>query len=130
MAIYGIGSHYGSTRDMSQDFIKHNCACVGWDQKDAPGLHRAINSLKIGDLIYIKSYPPNVGLIVRAIGIVTDNTAKKYQFSSDDGVGVGVKWIWQGDEKIQFDDKYNVHRNTFYEEFIPEVQDFILSKIN
>lgn len=130
MAIYGIGSHYGSTEDMSQDFINNNCACVGWAQSDAPGLHRAISSIKIGDIIYIKSYPPNVGLIIRAIGIVTDNIARDYYFSANSGFGVGVKWIWVGEGKVQFDDKYNVHRNTFYEEFIPEVQDFVLSKIN
>lgn len=130
MAIYGIGSHYGSTKDMSQEFIDNNCACVGWSRINAPGLHNAINSLKVGDVMYIKSYPPNVGLIVRAIGIVTSNQAKNFVFANDTGYGVSVKWIWVGESRVNFDDKYNVHRNTFYEEYVPDVQQFILSKIN
>lgn len=124
MAIYGIGAHYSGT-DMTQDFVNHACACIGWNITQSPALHNYISSLKIGDIMYIKSFPPSIGLIVKAVGIVTDNQAQNF---TNLGYGIKVKWIWEGNETIGFSDKYNVHSNTLYEEFVPTVQNFVISK--
>ena len=72
MAIYGIGANFNKT-DVSQYFINNNVAGIGWGIKDAPDLHQFIKSLKVGDIIYIKSYSPSAGLIIKAIGIVKDD---------------------------------------------------------
>lgn len=125
MAIYGIGANYNNV-DVSQDFIKKGIACVGWDITDAPELHKILQSIKIGDIFYIKSHSPSNGLYIKAVGIVTDNTLKK----EDKGIGVSVRWIWDGRHhygKVQ--DKYNVRSITIYEEYNKDIQDLILSFI-
>lgn len=55
MAIYGIGSFMGN-KNLSAYFIENNIVGVGWDIKAAPDLHQFIQSLKVGDIIYIKSF--------------------------------------------------------------------------
>lgn len=126
MAIFGIGATYGK-KDVSQDFIENNVACVGWSINDAPALHEILRCLKVGDIIYIKTAPIGKGIIVKAVGIVTDTTLKQIE---DLGTGVSVRWIWNGSEKIgNIKDKYNVRYNTLYEEYNKEVQTFVLNLI-
>lgn len=119
MAIYGIGAYYDE--DMTSVFLKKEVACVGWEEDDAPTLHKIMSHIKIGDIVYIKKYPPNEGLTIKAIGIVADD---KVTFIKDVGEAcLKVKWIWKGNELIgNIDDKYNVRQNTLYEEYNPTIQ--------
>ena len=119
MAIYGIGAFYEN--DVSNKFLSKGVACVGWDSDDAPSLHRILKQINVGDLIYIKSHPPDLGLTIKAVGIVVDDEVKPVKGL---GTGVGVKWIWRGSKFIgKMDDKYTPVRNiTLYEEFNPDVQ--------
>jgi hypothetical protein len=57
MAIYGIGAYYTHT-DVSADFVNRGVACVGWEQARAPAVHRLFEHIKTGDIIYIKTHPP------------------------------------------------------------------------
>ena len=67
MAIFAVGASYGKT-DVSGDFIKNNIAGPLWDNLVAPELHQFVNSLKVGDIVYIKSYSPRSNdIIVKAI---------------------------------------------------------------
>lgn len=126
MAIFGIGATYNN-KDVSQDFIDNNVACVGWSIKDAPALHEILRCLKVGDIVYIKTAPIGQGIRVKAVGIVSDNTLQQIQGL---GTGISVRWIWNGYENIGvIDDKYNVRNNTLYEEFNKEVQTFVLNLI-
>lgn len=126
MAIYGIGAYYYD-EDVSGEFLSKGVACVGWDYSDAPSLHRILKQITVGDLIYIKSHPPDTGLRIKAVGIVVDAEVKKVK---NLGMGVKVKWIWQGDEFIgKIDDKYNVRNITLYEEFNPDVQKKVIQLI-
>lgn len=119
MAIFGIGTMYGATNDVSQKFIKKKCAYVGWDEDKAQPLHTILKHIKVGDIIYIKSHPPSIGLIIKAVGIVTSDNLKE----DDPGTGVPVKWLWTGEERLgQFDDKYPVRNITLYEEFNRKIQ--------
>lgn len=124
MAIFGIGAMYGGTEDVSPKFIKKKLACVGWDEDVAQPLHTILKHLKVGDIVYIKSHPPSIGLIVKAVGIVTSDELKD---DPDLGVGVPVNWLWTGEDRLgQFDDKYPVRNITLYEEFNRKIQKRIL----
>ncbi|WP_243388503.1 hypothetical protein [Bacillus kexueae] len=133
MAIYGIGAMYGGTRDKSNEFLKQKCACIGWDEKEAPGLHKMLTKIKTGDFIYIKSMDiSKKSLGIKAIGVVYDDQIKDYGL----GKGVSVKWLWPlegvSQEKIAITSemyKNNVFNNTLYEEYNPVVQSFILNKV-
>lgn len=126
MAIFGIGAFYH--RDVSDEFIKQGIACIGWGESEATTLHNILRFLRIGDIIYIKSHSPKVGLVIKAVGIVTDNRLKPYKKL---GTGVKIKWIWTGYEEIgkipELDDKYNVRNISIYEEFNKYVQDKIIT---
>ena len=50
--------------DVSGDFIKNNIAGPLWDNLVAPELHQFVNSLKVGDIVYIKSYSPRSNDII------------------------------------------------------------------
>src|SRR3972149_4597254 len=72
MAIYGIGAYYD--KDVSGDFIANNVAGPGWSYNDAPELHQFINSIKVGDIVYIKSFSPaSSDIVVKGIGVVIDD---------------------------------------------------------
>lgn len=124
MAIFGIGAWY-SGDDMTSIFLEKEVACVGWGEEYAPTLHRIMAHIKIGDIIYIKKYPPSEGLTIKAIGIVADD--KVTQIPDVGEACVKVKWAWKGDEYIgKIDDKYIVHTGTLYEEYNPDVQKKII----
>lgn len=126
MAIFGIGAFYD--RDVSQDFVKENLVGIGWDVTDAPELHRFIISLKVGDIVYIKSYPPSSqDIIVKAIGIIIDDNIMANNLVS---CGRNVRWLYTQEFRIpKPQEKNNVRANTLYEEFHPEVQRIILEYI-
>lgn len=56
MAVWGMGAFYDS--DVSKQFVSQGCACIGWDKADAPALYQMLMSVKIGDIMYLKSVLP------------------------------------------------------------------------
>ena len=119
MAIYGIGASYSNV-DVSPKFIKKGLACVGWSEKEAQPLHAILRHFKIGDIIYIKAHPAQVGLIVKAVGIVSSDELRS---DKELGIGMPVKWVWTGEKRLgQLNDKYPVRNITLYEEFSRPVQ--------
>ncbi len=130
MAIYGIGAFY--EEDVSAKFIAARIVGVGWDATDAPELHQYVRSLKVGDIIYIKAFPPGAKQItVKAVGLITDNVI--HDAHSTRGLvscGRNVRWT-STDQFVlaQPIEKNNVRANTLYEEFHPEIQAQILNRI-
>jgi hypothetical protein len=127
MAIYAIGAYFG--KDVSENFIKNNIAGPGWSKVEAPELHQFINSLKVGDIIYIKSVPPSSkNIFIKAIGVIIDDNF--ITSSSIVSAGRNVKWLVTDSFKIpKPKEKNNVRLNTMYEEFHPAVQKEILDKL-
>ena len=62
MAIFGIGARY--EKDVSNDFILEECACIGWTQTEAGSLYEMLRRIKKGDIIYIKSYDYKNGTVL------------------------------------------------------------------
>jgi hypothetical protein len=130
MAIFGVGAYYDE--DVSQEFIRANLVGVGWNANEAPELHQFMRALKVGDIVYIKSFPPgSPDVIVKAIGIITDDEIRTAANSSNlISCGRNVRWIHTGDFRIpKPPEKNNVRSNTVYEEFHPVVQTAILQQI-
>lgn len=127
MAIYGVGAYYD--KDVSSDFISQNLVGVGWDTQDAPELQEYFQSLKTGDIVYIKAAFGGNDITVKAIGIIRNNLIIR-----NNGLvstGRNVKWIFTQKFVIpRPQEKNNVRSNTVYEEFHPAVLDEIISRIN
>ena len=126
MAIFGIGASFDK-EDVSQAFIKANIVGVGHGVKYAPELHQFIRTLKVGDVVYIKSFSPKSRYIfVRGIGVVTDDKEVRNRIVS---CGRNVKWVDTQEFRIPKPvEANNVRNNSLYEEFHPAVQHSILEK--
>lgn len=127
MAIYAIGAYYD--HDVSSDFIENGIAGPGWKIDEAPELHQFVRSLKVGDIVYIKSASPSSpDIIVKGIGVIIDD--RVVLDSSVVAAGRNVKWLVTESFRISKPvEKNNVRLNTMYEEFHPAVQFAILEKL-
>ncbi|WP_242928600.1 hypothetical protein [Pontibacter vulgaris] len=130
MAIFGVGAYYD--KDVSSDFITNNLVGVGWNSTDAPELQEYFKSLKVGDIVYLKSAFGGSDITVKGIGIIKDNTIlDRHSSHSLVQTGRSVKWLSTVKFKIKRpSEKNNVRSNTVYEEFHPEVLKEIISRIN
>jgi len=137
MSVFAIGAYYDGV-DVTSDFISKKCACIGYDKTDASSLYEMLRRIKIGDIIYIKSYTFNTNTVnIKAIGFVTGRNISNFSFpNSQESMGYGreVKWkkvFIDNDEWVriglpQEDIKNNVYNNTLYEEYSETVISRIL----
>jgi hypothetical protein len=126
MSIYGIGAYYEN--DVSKDFILNRVVGCGWSSDDAPEIHQFIRSLKVGDIVYIKSFSPSShDLIIKAIGIITDSEIVHSELVE---CGRNVKWAFSEEIRIKKpEEKNNVRLNTLYEEYNQIIQDEIIKRL-
>lgn len=127
MAVYGIGSYYDE--DVSHHFVRQGVACIGWSRNNAPALYKHMEHIKIGDVIYIKSTSPQVGFIIKAVGIVISDNLQASPSGHFDNC-LPVRCIWQGEGRLgNVDYKYNVRNNTLYEEYSSNLKKRIIDNI-
>ena len=127
MAVFGVGAYYD--QDVSSDFINQNLVGVGWNDEDAPELKEYFTSLKVGDIVYIKSAFGGNDITVKGIGIITDHVVIRDREIVS--TGRNVKWLSTDRFVIpRPKEKNNVRSNTVYEEFHPKVLNQIISRIN
>jgi hypothetical protein len=123
VAIYGFGAMFGGNTDVTDDFFQQRMACVGWSEQDAPPLFDILRNIGNGDLVFIKSFNPQVGLTIKAVGIVTDRTIRQYAVLGHPRNGVTVLWVWHGSDSVgKIDDKYPIRSVTLFQEHTPSVQ--------
>jgi hypothetical protein len=91
-------------------------------------LHNILHHIKIGDIAFIKSFNPQVGLTIKAVGIVTGREPQQVTDTDGDlGWGVSVEWVWQGEERVGLlQDRYPVRTITLYEEYNPDIQQRVI----
>ena len=121
MAVWGIGAYYEGSNpsDKTDEFISEGRAYIGWNEKEAPALYRMFDSVKVGDIIYIKAFIPRSKILsIKAVGIIMN--VRKH---TSDNLGTGVDVNWKtGFSTISINItpqiyKNNVFNNTLYEEF-------------
>lgn len=140
MAIYGAGSLWGNIEKKAV-FFSENKFILGWNDECAKDLYEAIASLKTGDIIYLKSNAPGSRTIrVKGIGIIVKSVMQcildnEYSENINDWESLFVKINWLCKEEfiieIEPDEGKltNVRAGSFYEEFLPFVQNEILLKL-
>ena len=131
MAIFGIGANFDN-RDVLDIFISCSFIGIGWGIEFAPDLYEFIKSLKVGDIVYIKSFSPSsTNIKIKGIGLISNSEILNEE-TSDGNLKIGRNVLWCCKEKFELEipkGKNNVRNNSIYEEFDPEVQTVILEKI-
>lgn len=127
MAIYGIGAMYDGTDDMTETFLSKGGAYLGWRDQEAPYAHQLLRRIGVGDVIYIKSYSPQTGLYIKAVGMVMEPAEPVHD--DDLGTRLGVDWRWVADPLDEplligkVEDKADfMRRGSLYEEMNPTLQ--------
>jgi len=123
MSTYGLGAMYNGTEDKIQEFINRRAAYLGWSETEAPFFHVLLRRINVGDFVFLKSYPPNRGLLIKAIGIVTE---PQFIAGADElGARIGVDWRCVPDEPLvvgPVNDKADfMRRGSIYEELNPRL---------
>lgn len=126
MAVWGFGAYYlgESSPDKSQEFLDNEYVCVGWSEEQAPALHQMLRAIKVGDIVFIKSFAVKTKkLRIKAVGIVIDNACV---VSGGLGTGIKVKWSkkYNPIEPIYITPEIyrnNVFKNSIYEEYNEEI---------
>lgn len=73
MAIWGMGANFSIKDNQLDNFIRENFVCIGWSEQEQPKYYELMKKIKIGDIIYIKSfYITTNPMKIKAIGVVTD----------------------------------------------------------
>jgi len=142
MAIYGAGSKWKKD-ELKDNFFENEKFTIGWDEKHAKDLYEAVSQLKVGDIIYLKSVSPAHirNIKVKGIGIVTksfiqclqNEEYKDIDISYWSSLFIKVKWIVMDGFTVKIPEDEgkltNIRPATFYEEYLPFVQEQILNKI-
>jgi len=130
MAVYGIGAMYNGTEDQLEIFVQMGLACIGWSPEEAPALHAQMRGVKAGDIFFIKSFAPNAGLHIKAVGVVTDPQFRK--INEKLGWAVDVRWRVLPERIVvgALDDKSDFsRRGSLFEEFSPTVIQHVLNAL-
>ncbi len=142
MAIYGAGSKWNED-ELKNIFFKNERFIIGWNEDSAKDLYEAVSQLKVGDIIYLKSVSPRhiKNIKIKGIGIVSKSFIQCLQSKEYDNIDISdwnsffikVKWIILDEFIIKIPEDEgkltNVRPATFYEEYLPYIQEKILNKI-
>ncbi|WP_375723494.1 hypothetical protein LXN10_13405 [Arcobacter sp. KX21116] len=141
MAIFGAGSKWDED-ELKDEFFKNNKFTIGWNEKSANDLYEAVSLLKVGDIVYLKgNRPGSRDIRVKGIGLVTKSFIQCLQngeygtsdISDWNSFFIKIKWIYKDEFKIVIPDEEgrltNIRAATFYEEYLPYVQEKIIDKI-
>ena len=141
MAIFGAGSNWDGT-EMKTDFFNNDNFVIGWDYNNAKDLYDAVSLLKAGDIIYLKAN--QVGsrdIRVKGIGVVTETFVHcliqqgltPNSLANWNSFFIKVKWIIKNEFYITIPPtegkQTNIRAATFYEEYLPFVQNEIICKL-
>lgn len=139
MAIFGAGSNWDGT-EIRQRLFDNNNYLIGWDISDAEDLYTLISSIKVGDIIYLKSNRPgSLDLRIKGIGIVTQSLMQSIFDNEIDlsnrraNFELPVRWVVREEFRLTIPEGIgkltNVRAATLYEECLPFVQTEIINRM-
>lgn len=133
MAIWGMGANFSIKDNQLDNFIRENFVCIGWSEQEQPKYYELMKKIKIGDIIYIKSfYITTNPMKIKAIGVVTDtfknsNSHQGYENCDNE---VKIKWLNTDlNEELPVNDKYKERKSSIFKEDNEEIAKRIIALI-
>ncbi len=97
--------------------------CLGRGEPGTQAVPATFHTIHNGDLVFIKSYTPQTGLDMKAVGVVLSNVPT----DAAGAMCIPVRWIWQGDRHLSDpEDHWPLRGDPLYEEHDLLVQRQIL----
>ncbi len=139
MAIYGAGSNWDG-KEIKQRLFDNNNYLIGWDIVNAEDLYILISSIKVGDIIYLKSNRPGALIVrVKGVGIVTHSLIQTIFENKIDlanrraNFELPVNWIYRDEFTLSIPKDTgkltNIRAATLYEECLPFIHSEILNAL-
>lgn len=120
MAVWGIGSCFEERKEQLDNFINGEFVCLGWRREEKPEYFKMLEEIKLGDIIYVKSYfIPTEPMTVKAICVVTEtlrnsNSHNGYEQCDNE---IGVKWLSTNlNKKIPIDSMFKERKSSIFKE--------------
>ena len=142
MAIFGAGSTWNGDEQKDKLFFPNEIFVIGWDYSQAEDLYGIIGSVKVGDIIYLKSKGPKSSkMTIKGIGIVTkpfihyvlQNDQEPSVIADGESLTIGMKWVKTDIFEINITEESgkltSIRPSTFYEEFLPSVSNEIINHL-
>ena len=108
MAVWGIGAYFQGEGDITKDCLKEKVAVIGYMEEEKPRYYEMIQSVEVGDLIFIKSrFMLNQPLRIKAVGFVDVYKRQELWLRRDFYVLLEVMEIYRKD--------------------LPEIQNYLIS---
>lgn len=106
-----MSAFFGIDAQSSKNFFPQGVVCL--DENKESGSLAAFRTVRSDDVIFIKSFFPQTGICVKAIGIVLPGNFRE----SGREICMPVDWCWKGDAIIEINDEtYNHCGDQLYEE--------------
>lgn len=141
MAIYGIGYMWDKEEKLT-DFLTNEYVQIGHELIDAQDAYNLLQNIKVGDIVYLKSFSHKVPgkIYVQGIGIVYEDIMRNSFFTGNNiqncinSIGnIKVKWISKKLLQIKYPYECgkltNFRSATIYEELLFSVQTEIINEI-
>lgn len=135
MKIWGIGATWNN--DMCEDFKSKNVVALGYIESEAPALYEIMKEIEVGDIIYVKSFPPGKIVHIKAVGVVISRAFETPNLFNDGRKHISVLVDWKHKsfdknflikhELTERELKYNVYNNTVYREYNSDIINEVFS---
>lgn len=105
---FGIDERY------TESALDHGVACMDKTDPDEAALLSTFRRIATEDVVFIKHYTPELGLTVKAVGIVQSTFATE----NEREICLPVEWIWKGERHLDQLGEELLHcSEPLYEEF-------------
>lgn len=114
-----MAAFFGIDERQARGFVDNRVVCIPRMPEGEAELHAIVSPIKNEDVVFIKHWTPEVGLHVKAVGLVRSEVP----LEETGPVCLPVDWVWQGEKELEtFDEVLAQSGQDLYEEHNIQIQ--------